>query len=297
MSAPRHARAGAVVSLDRAACTGCGRCVRACPGRVFAQTGGGPPEIDPEAQCIACGHCLALCPADAVVHSLAALEPAEADPAPAPTAEQVLGFLRSRRSVRQFRNETIDRDLLTRVLEAAAWAPSAKNLQATELIVVEDPGLLHALSGATAEYLRGVCRQLSSPMRRALLRRVAGPLVDGVTPMLPAFAKLVAEWDAGRDAVLFGAPCLVVFAADPSTTLAVESAQLALHTIALAAHAHGLAGFYAGYLYSAAARDRGIASLLGLGDRRRIVGALALGWPACDFLGVPARPRPAVTWL
>ncbi|RLF12329.1 MAG: nitroreductase family protein [Thermoprotei archaeon] len=49
----------------------------------------------------------------------------------------VLDAIKTRRSVRAFRPEPIPDDLLTKVLEAGTWAPSAGNLQPWEFIVVK----------------------------------------------------------------------------------------------------------------------------------------------------------------
>jgi len=46
----------------------------------------------------------------------------------------------TRRAVRHFKNDPIDKDLLIRLLGTARWAPSAYNLQPVHYVVVEDPG-------------------------------------------------------------------------------------------------------------------------------------------------------------
>lgn len=283
------------VSIDAARCSACGICASACPSGVLMAGGGAaPPTVRPDAQCILCGHCVAVCPSDAVEHA-SVLTEAVGHGARLPV-EHALEFLRGRRSLRRFEAREVERDVLESILRAASWAPSAKNLQSTQYVVIRDRELLRSLSGATVEYLRGVTRQLGSPLRRALLRRIAGPQVDGVVPMLPALVQLCEAWDAGRDPVLFEAPCLIVFTAHVSATFGLESAQLALHNAALAAHAHGLAGFYTGYLTTAAARAPHIGRLLGLAPDQRVCGGFALGYPAYGFRRHPVRREPTVTW-
>ena len=59
-----------------------------------------------------------------------------------------LELAQSRRSVRSYRPQPVEPDVLRYVLEAARWAPSAKNAQPLKLRVVSDPQKRSALSVA-----------------------------------------------------------------------------------------------------------------------------------------------------
>ena len=57
--------------------------------------------------------------------------------------------IRERRSVRKFASQEIGEDLLLQILQAANRAPSAGNLQAYRIFVVQEPRLRQTLSRAT----------------------------------------------------------------------------------------------------------------------------------------------------
>ena len=57
----------------------------------------------------------------------------------------VLEAIRERRSVRRFTEEPVSQEDLTKVLEAARWAPSWVNVQPWKIIVVKDAGKKEAL--------------------------------------------------------------------------------------------------------------------------------------------------------
>ncbi len=50
--------------------------------------------------------------------------------------------IRKRRTVRRFRQEPIPREILEKLINAARLAPSAANLQPSEYIMVDEPGLV-----------------------------------------------------------------------------------------------------------------------------------------------------------
>ena len=60
----------------------------------------------------------------------------------------VLDVIQDRRSIRAFKDRTIEEDKLKRVLEAARLSPSAKNLQERIFIVVKDKAKREALVDA-----------------------------------------------------------------------------------------------------------------------------------------------------
>lgn len=100
-----------LVQIDLEKCNRDGVCIAECPAQVLREDteGNHPvPTEDFETNCLQCGHCVAVCPTEAF--SLAWLSSADCPPlegdlrlSPA-QAEQ---FLRSRRSIRIFRNAPI----------------------------------------------------------------------------------------------------------------------------------------------------------------------------------------------
>ena len=64
---------------------------------------------------------------------------------------ETLRVLKERRSVRRYKAEQITEAELNAVLEAGTWAPSAKGLQTSVLVVVQDPETIAYMSRLNAE--------------------------------------------------------------------------------------------------------------------------------------------------
>jgi len=58
---------------------------------------------------------------------------------------EVLKAIRNRRTVRRFKSNSVDEEMLQMILEAGRWAPSFSNLQPWRFIVIRDSGLKTAL--------------------------------------------------------------------------------------------------------------------------------------------------------
>ena len=60
--------------------------------------------------------------------------------------EEIHQFIRSRRSIRDFTNQDIKDEILTKIIETACYAPSASNQQDWNFIVIKQPEAKQKLS-------------------------------------------------------------------------------------------------------------------------------------------------------
>lgn len=59
---------------------------------------------------------------------------------------ETLERIKQRRSIRKFKPEQIPHEIVEQIVEAAAYAPSWKNTQATRYLIVEDKALIEKIS-------------------------------------------------------------------------------------------------------------------------------------------------------
>ena len=201
-----------------------------------------------------------------------------------------LEWLRARRSVRVFAARPIDRPVLERILEAAITAPSSTNRQPWRFAVVTAAPLRKALVQA----VRGKTEAMKDIIRRSHHAEDFGkygdfffePLETAAAIVIPQYREypdLLAELirSGGGDPARL--PTASAMQAELCSTSAATMALL------LQAHAEGLgACWMAGPMV---ARDE-IHSLLGIAPPWRMVGAVALGWPA---EAPDARPRKPIS--
>ena len=114
--------------VDCAKCVKCGLCVADCAfGALRLDDLRSPVMAKPEA-CMKCQHCLAVCPTGAVTFD--GTKPEECVPTEdlaLPGFEEAVNWLRTRRSMRRFAKEDVDRGTLESILAALANAPTGCN--------------------------------------------------------------------------------------------------------------------------------------------------------------------------
>lgn len=192
-------------------------------------------------------------------------------------------LLRTRRSIRRFSSQSVEAEILKRILETATWAPSAHNRQ---------PWRFAALTSEEAK--AKLAEEMGADFRRDLLN-------DGID--LAQATRLV---ERSRNRML-EAPVVVVLCLDPTLgdhypdaarqqaeyIMGVQGVALAGGTLLLAAHAEGLGGVW---VCAPLFAQRTVRRALGLPENWEPQGMLLLGYPAKI---PPARARipvDEITW-
>ena len=190
----------------------------------------------------------------------------------------MLTWLRTRRSVRAFRADPVGREVLERVMQAATTAPSNTNRQPWRFAVVTHASQRRAIATAVRER----AEEMKAIIRRGHHAEDFGNYGDFFhEPLESAAAIVVPQYREYPDLI---ANLLESGGANPRdfhTASAMQaelcSTSAACMALLLQAHAEGLgACWMAGPMV---AKDR-IGALLDIREPWRMVGAIALGWPA-----------------
>lgn len=264
-------------------CIRCGLCADLCPAKIIKFDSPTPPyqlEED-DAKCIRCGQCVAFCPESCCFLDFQpTADRVSVGAALFPDAESAETLLRSRRSIRRYRNELLDDESVLRLLETTRYAPSASNSQAVRWVVIKGKERMTELGALVVDAFRAFA--------------AANP-EDGNACALLGVASI---WDRGVDIIFRGAPQLAVALVE-GTHRFPEDGAIALTYFELAAHANWIGCCWGGFFTMAARQSPEIACFLGTRDGEFVAGAQMFGYP--DGIGLshilPPRKAIDVTWI
>lgn len=268
--------------IDEKLCLRDGWCAEVCPAKLFEiQDRESVPKLIPQAEeyCIACGHCVAVCPRGALTHQ--AMGPEDCLPLKKEleiTPEQVLQFLRSRRSIRAYQGQTVPRETLYALIELARYAPSGSNSQPVEWLVIHDTAVVRRLAVHTLDWMH------------ELIAR------DDPFAIWMNLPRIVKAWEAGVDRITRGAPHLIIVHAPKDSRPGPTACTIALAYLDLAAASFGLGTCWAGYINGAALFHPPMTLALDLPDGHVCMGAMMVGYPRVKYARAPVRNLPKITW-
>lgn len=266
------------IQVDKEKCTQCGLCVNVCRGALGMGTNG--PEVIKQ-QCISCGHCVAACPNEALDNLNSPLKnQILLKKSPSLNADSAAQFLRSRRSIRSYKNIAVPREKISELLDIARFAPSACNLQGVSYLVIDNPDTLKKITEVTIEWAEKKYKDDTSILASSILSQVDNYHKNGT------------------DVVLRSAPCLVVAITDSNmmpigrddTHFALAYAQLYAPTIELGT-------CWAGFFENCATSGyQPLQRILNLPNNMSVTGGLMVGFPKYTYKRLVDRNPLQVTW-
>lgn len=255
-----------LICVDESKCIRCGICVAECPTMVLNMSASGP-EVVHRDQCVACGHCVAVCPNAALDHELTPLErQVDIQGLPVLDKESAARFLRSRRSIRSFKNTPVSREKLLELVDMARLAPTASNGQGVSYLIVEDKKIVEEAAKIVIDWLE------------------ESPFSHYFSVMVQAFRE------KGVDIVLRGAPHLVLAIANADFPRGRENSVFSLAYLELFAPALGLGSCWAGIFELCAFKGHEpLLKLFPIPEGKKITGAVMVGVPKYRYQRLPER--------
>ncbi|NTW51401.1 MAG: 4Fe-4S dicluster domain-containing protein [Chlorobiaceae bacterium] len=255
--------------LNRQSCIQCGECVGDCPARIIAMDADGYPSIllEKESTCLRCQHCLAICPTGAI--SILGFRAAGSRLLDGgyPDPDKLETLMKGRRSVRRYRAENLEPELLQRLLDVAWHAPTGVNSRQVRFTVLDDKAKVARLRD---EVMVGLVRLYN----------------DGALPKgSEYFSRFIQIWEKHNvDLIFRDAPHMLVASAPRSVACPKEDCMIALSYFELFAHSCGVGTLWNGLAKWAI--DELLPEtrhLLGIPDDHLLGYAMLFGKPAVHY--------------
>ena len=290
-----------MITIDSAKCTGCGICSDECPSGVLfpglTPEGSRKVQVRSIQDCGICGHCVALCPADAIIHGELPIE-GFTDRLPiAITPDVMREFLMSRRSIRAFKEKSVPRELIEKLIEIGTHAGTAANAQTEGFVVVQDKEVLSQLENIVIEVFWARFRPLDSALGRKFARTKFGE--EAMAQSLRYYERFKRRQAGGalKGSIFRNAPAVIAVHGRRSNGSVHENCAIAVRNMEMLAQSMGLGTCWAGYLLGAAGFSNRIARSLGISDDRNIYSAIMLGYPKHEYRKTIPRKQREVSWL
>ncbi len=271
----------ATISFNPQLCTRCGICTKVCPvGLILPEGEDGMPFM-PDAMddsCMKCGACESFCPTGAIspifctTHSLVSA-PIIQDIDP----DKLGSYMRMRRSIRNYKDELVDKKTIENILGIVRYAPSGINKQPVHWLVIHDPVEVRKIASLVIDWMREFSES------------------EQEHPMKPVMLSMISAYEMGADPICRGAPHLAI-AHSLDDGMSYTDCIIALSWFELAAPAFGIGACWAGFLKVAATSYQPLVDELGLPEGHIMQHAMMFGYPEYKIHNIPGRESARTTW-
>lgn len=258
-----------VILIDESKCIGCGNCVKVCPASHIDLIDNKAAVSD--GSCLECGHCYAICPTNAI--TMADYDCTDCDRMGSFSQfdeDEMLLAMKSRRSVRFFKDTPVTHEQIHKIIEAGRYAPTATNMQNISYTVI------------TGEQLAETEKACVSLFRNAL-------------KFARLFSSAAKKYDIHDHFFFFNAPAAILVTAEksPMDLFGCDiNSGLASAYMEIEAESMGLGVLYSGFTVINARMNRKVKKLLKLDKKQKTVACLVIGYPDIQFKRIPPR-KPA----
>jgi len=232
------------IEIDEMLCTGCGLCVQVCSDSSLEMVNGKAIISDtPIFGCFGCGHCMMICPVDAIkvngrettneyLFKLAGKnEYANYD--------QFIALLHRRRSIREFKEKSIEPEIIQKIINAAQTAPSGFPPTDVHVLIFDTKekidnfardfcNHLENLRWMVSKWFLTVSKLFFSKAEYESFKSVAKPLFDAYTLNMQKGNNLV-TYSAQLAIYFYGSP----YSGPNDPTIAATFAMLAAESLNL----------------------------------------------------------------
>lgn len=237
------------INFDK--CIGCGLCSKICPAYNIK-------IVDKKAntilnKCIECGQCFAVCPQKAV--SIEGYDdiPVEKTTLSKINPQELLELIRFRRTIRQFKQEQVPKEVIEQILEAGRLTHTAKNMQDVSFVVLEK--------------------------EKDRVEKMAVKLFRKVKPFAGLFNPMVRNAKIDDHFFFFNAPLVIVILAKDKT-----NGILASQNMEFIAETNGLGVLFSGFFTMAVNASPKIRKAIKVPKHKKVAMTLVLGYPRVKYL-------------
>lgn len=261
-----------MIEILKEKCTGCSACIKDCPAGAIKLEDGRAAWLR---KCIQCGHCVAVCPQNAV--SIPSYEMEDVEEYDSESfriePENFLHAVKFRRSIRNFKDRHLEKEVIGGILQAGRYTATAKNMQDCTFVVVQER--LEEFRKLMWDTMPSILEEMEKVNH----------------PYLRSIQFLYRKWEkSGEDSLLFNADALLVTASEEPL-----DAGLAAANMEMMAAASGAGVLYSGFTAGILSAAPALREWLGLGEKKPVC-CMLLGYPAVTYRRTAPRRKADIIW-
>ena len=213
--------------VDEQKCIHCGKCVEECIVSVLSMNENSIPKTVNEKNCIGCQHCFSVCPVGAI--SIFEKKAEDSDKIYSQNPDMILNLIKSRRSVRKYKQENVDAETMNKLKDMLKWVPTGCNYHRLHFSFIDDIQVMN-------KFRDHVNNKIINALTKTPIKAVA----DKFGAYTQAFIK-------GEDVIFRGAPHMLVVSNSLKAPCLPEDPIIALSYFELYAQSLGLGTCWCGY--------------------------------------------------
>lgn len=280
------------ITIDHTKCILCGNCTKICGGKTLEIVEKSIVQTYP-ALCCSCGHCAAICPENAISsrkenNRAFTVRNFDGD------LDAIEQLLIKKRSVREFKNQKIEKEVLEKLIYYAEKSPSSSNARKRSYIVITDENKILEIEKAVLGKFYSL-KKLLNPVIINTVRFFNKRLGYDLSLVKEDISKLNREFSKGNFPIFRNAPCIMLVIAPKGAVQAKDDCIIAQQYMMLYAQSKGIGSCIIGYAQYA---HKTLEKVLKIKEGHTIYSVSIFGYPKFTYSNeIQYLNKPVVNWI
>lgn len=273
--------------VNHETCIKCKLCIEVCPVNMIGIDNNSLVNFIPEREsiCLECGQCMAVCSTDSIKiakynysDNFIILPENNVD------YEQFTNFIANRRSVRNFKNKTVDKETIEKILQSLEFAPYGVDPDKVEITVINNRGVIEKALPFVEKFLDDIIKWVDSPIVSRIIKYKKGKeTFNTLKNHLYPISKLENYKLKFGDRITRGAPSLIIFHADIEAEEHTNSAIIYATYVMFAIQSLGLGSTMNGIIPAAINKVDDVRKIFKIPKNHEAVISLMFGYPKIKY--------------
>jgi len=271
-----------------------------CPCDKIELNDKGEMQFIPERDsiCIQCGQCMAVCKPKAIQVKDLSYDDFFDLSKNKITDDELMDFLASRRSVRNFKDKPVSKELIQQIIDSIAFAPYGSSPNAVNITVVNSRKTIESALPLMSEFYDNLVKWIDNPFIRFVFKKKKDiETYNTVKNHVYPIAKLGNYKLENGDRITRNAPAILLFHADKGAEAHTHNAIIYATYAMLAAQSHGLGTTMISLVPAAINKVEALRDLFKIPGNNEVVLSLILGYPKIKYKRAIRREKTNISWI
>ena len=275
-------------TINSETCNQCSLCIAVCPYKIFEKDESGQIFLDSDriGFCIKCGHCMAICKSKSVTIKGLSYEKNFFEFQTSDiTSDSFLNFLANRRSIRNFKDKKVPKEILQKIIDSTSFAPYGVSPKDPMITVVQNKETIEKALLLMSNFYDDLVKWIKNPISRYMIKRgINQETFNTITHhIVPAAKKGHYNTKSGNDNISRSAPVIMIFHANEGAEEHTHNALICVTYAMLTAHSFGLGTTIIGLIPPAINKVKELKDLFQIPEENEAVISLILGYPKYKY--------------
>ncbi len=288
-------------NVNQNLCSKCRLCIEVCPSNLIGINEEGETNFIPErlSICLKCGQCMAICSTQAIqIEALSYDTHFKSLKKTNINYPDFVNFLSSRRSIRNFKDQAIPKELIRNLLDSLSYVPFGAAPEKGQISVINNRNQIEKALPFIESFLDHIVPWVDNPFSAYVIKRKKGlETFNTLKNHLYPIVKLNNYKLRYGDRITRNAPAILIFHAPKGAEEHSHNALINATYLMLGAHALGLGASMNGLVPGAINKVKEVRECFNIPLENEAVIALTLGYPKYRYKRTIRRPLPKTIWV